>query len=138
MNKKEIEQILENKTLLNILTPIGGIEYKKNYIRIGDYYGRVYVVTKYPQKVKVGWLEDIANIPNTICCLNISPTDKESLMNNISRGIRQNEAQIDSITDEIQRQRTEREIIDGQDLIKKIDMNGETVVYVTIAIMVIA
>ena len=138
MNKKEIEQILENKTLLNILTPIGGIEYKKNYIRIGDYYGRVYVVTKYPQKVKVGWLEDIANISNTICCLNISPTDKESLMNNISRGIRQNEAQIDSITDEIQRQRTEREIIDGQDLIKKIDMNGETVVYVTIAIMVIA
>ena len=138
MNKKEIEKILENKTLLNILTPIGGIEYKKNYIRIGDYYGRVYVVTKYPQKVKVGWLEDIANISNTICCLNISPTDKESLMNNISRGIRQNEAQIDSITDEIQRQRTEREIIDGQDLIKKLDMNGETVVYVTIAIMVIA
>ena len=59
-------------------------------------------------------------------------------MNNISRGIRQNEAQLDSITDEIKRQRTEREIIDGQDLIRKIDQNGETVVYVTIAIMVIA
>lgn len=138
MKKKEIEQILENKTLLNILSPIGGIEYKKNYIRVGDYYGRVYAITKYPQNVKVGWLENIANIPNTVCCLNISSTEKDILMTNISRGIRQNEAQLDSITDEIQRQRTEREIEDAQDLIRKIDMNGETVVYVTIAIMVIA
>ena len=33
MKKKEIDGIMENKTLLNILSPIGGIEYKKNYIR---------------------------------------------------------------------------------------------------------
>lgn len=138
MKKKEIEQILENKTLLNILSPIGGIEYKKNYIRVGDYYGRVYVIIKYPQRVRPGWLENIANIPNTVCCLNISPTEKDTLMSNISRGIRQNEAQLEGITDEILRQRTEREIEDAQDLIRKIDQNGETVVYVTIAIMVIA
>ena len=64
MKKKEIERIIENNTLLNILTPIGGIEYKKNYFRVGDYLGRVYAITKYPQKVRVGWLENIANIPN--------------------------------------------------------------------------
>lgn len=138
MGRSDASAIQLNQTLLNILSPIGGIEYRKNHLRIGDYYGRVFAITKYPSEVKIGWLEDIANIPNTICCLNISPTDKEILMNNISRGIRQNEAQIDSITDEIKRQRTEREIIDGQDLIRKIDQNGETVVYVTIAIMVIA
>ena len=34
------------------------------------------MITKYPQKVRVGWLENIANIPNTVCCLNISPTEK--------------------------------------------------------------
>ena len=32
---------MENKTLLNILSPIGGIEYKKNYIRVGDYLGSI-------------------------------------------------------------------------------------------------
>ena len=138
MKKKEIEQIFENKTLLNILTPIGGIEYKKNYIRIGDYLGRVYVVTKYPKDVRVGWLENITNIPNTVSCFNISPTEKDTLMVNISRGIRQNEAKLEGITDEILRQRTEREIDDARDLIEKVDVNGETVVYVTIAIMVIA
>ena len=138
MKKKEIDGIMENKTLLNILSPIGGIEYKKNYIRVGDYLGRVCVITKYPQKVRVGWLENIANIPNTVCCLNISPTEKDTLMQNISRGIKQNESQYEGITDEILRQRTEREIQDARDLIEKVDLNGETVVYVTIAIMVIA
>ena len=59
-------------------------------------------------------------------------------MQNISKGIRQNEIQYDSIKDEILRQRTEREIKDARELIEKIDLNGETVVYVTIAIMVIA
>ena len=138
MKKREIERIIENQTLLNILSPIGGIEYKKNYFRVGDYLGRVYAITKYPQKVRVGWLESIPNIPNTVCSLNISPTEKDILMQNISKGIRQNEIQYDSIKDEILRQRTEREIKDARELIEKIDLNGETVVYVTIAIMVIA
>ena len=138
MKKKEIDGIMENQTLLNILSPIGGIEYKKNYFRVGDYLGRVYAIAKYPQKVRVGWLESIANIPNTVCSLNISPTEKDTLMQNISKGIRQNEIQYDSIKDEILRQRTEREINDARELIEKIDMNGETVVYVTISIMVIA
>lgn len=138
MKVREITRITENYTLLNILSPIGGIEYYKNYFRVGDYLGRVYAITKYPQKVKVGWLENIANIPNTVCAINISPTEKDTLMQNISKGIRQNEIQYDSIKDEILRQRTEREIEDARELIEKIDLNGETVVYVTIAIMVIA
>lgn len=138
MKKSEIERIMENHTLLNILSPIGGIEYYKNYFRVGDYLGRVYAITKYPQKLKVGWLENIANIPNTVCSINISLTEKDTLMQNISKGIRQNEIQYESIKDEILRQRTEREIEDARELIEKIDLNGETVVYVTIAIMVIA
>ena len=138
MKNKEIERITPNYTLLNILSPIGGIEYKKDHFRVGDYYGRVYAITKYPQQVRKGWLESIANIPNTVCCLNISPTEKDTLLENISKGIRQNEIQLDSIKDEIIRQRTQREIDDAVDLITKIDVNGETVVYVTIAIMVIA
>lgn len=138
MKKKEIERIIENQTLLNILSPIGGFEFFKNYFRVGDYLGRVYVISKYPQKARIGWLESIANIPNTVCTFNITPTEKDTLMQNISKGIRQNEIQYDSIKDEILRQRTEREINDARELIEKIDVNGETVVYVTIAIMVIA
>lgn len=40
--------------------------------------------------------------------------------------------------DEILRQRTEKEIEDGQELIRRIDQDGEIVGYMTILIMVIA
>ena len=133
-----LERVTENHSLLNILTPVGGLEYMKDHFRVGDYLGKVYVITKYPQKVDIGWLENIANIPNTVCTLNISTTEKDNLLQNISKGIRQNEIELDSIKDEILRQRTEREINDAKELIEKIDFNGETIVYVTIAIMVIA
>lgn len=138
MKKTEIKGVPENKNLLNILTPIGGIEYKTNRVLIGDYYAKIYTIIRYPQEVDIGWLAKITNIPNTICSLNFSPTDNGLLIQNISKGIRQNEAVLDGITDEILRQRTEREIEDGQELIRRIDQNGEVVGYMTILIMVIA
>lgn len=138
MKKTEMKGIVANKNLLNILTPIGGIEYKINRVLIGDYYAKIYTIIRYPQEVDIGWLSKITNIPNTICSLNFSPTNNGLLIQNISKGISQNEAILDSITDEILRQRTEREIEDGQELIKRIDQNGEVVGYMTILIMVIA
>lgn len=138
MKKTEMKGIVANRNLLNILTPISGIEYKTNRVLIGDYYAKIYTIIRYPQEVDIGWLSKITNIPNTICSLNFSPTDNGLLIQNISKGIRQNEAVLDGLTDEILRQRTEREIEDGQELIKRIDQNGEVVGYMTILIMVIA
>lgn len=137
MKKTEINGISVNRNLLNILTPIG-IEYKTNRVIIGDYFAKIYTIIRYPQEVDIGWLSKITNIPNTICSLNFSPTDNGLLIQNISKGIRQNEAVLDSLTDEILRQRTEREIEDGQELIKRIDQDGEKVGYMTILIMVVA
>ena len=53
----------------------------------------------YPQEVDIGWLSKITNIPNTICSLNFAPTDNGLLIQNISKGIRQNESLIESITE---------------------------------------
>lgn len=83
-------------------------------------------------------MSKITNIPNTICSLNFSPTDNTLLIQNISKGVRQNENTVDNIKDEIIRQRIEKEIEDGHELIKRIDQDGEIVGYMTILIMVIA
>jgi len=115
-----------------------GIEYKTNRVRIGDNFAKIYTVMRYPQSVSVGWLSKISNIPNTVSSYSFEPTDNTMLIQNISKGIRQNEAILDSITDAVQRQRTEREIEDGEELIKRIDQNGEMVGYMTILIMVVA
>ena len=45
---------------------------------------------------------------------------------------------LNSINDAVERQRIEREITSAEELIKKIDNDGETVGYMTIVIMVIA
>ena len=138
MKKKEIERIKFNSALSNVLTPIGGLEYKKNSFRIGDVLGKVFVIVKYPQDVKMGWIEDICNIPNTLTSFNVIPTEKEVLMQKISKGKFDNENSLEGVTDEILRQRLEREIEDAKELINRLDDKGETLVYFVIGIMVIA
>ena len=138
MKKKEIERIKFNSALSNVLTPIGGLEYKKNSFRIGDILGKVFVIVKYPQDVKMGWIEDICNIPNTLTSFNVIPTEKEVLMQKISKGKFDNENSLEGVTDEILRQRLEREIEDAKELINRLDDKGETLVYFVIGIMVIA
>lgn len=138
MKKKEISRIKFNKSLSNVLTPIGGLEYKKTHFRIGDILGEVFVIVKYPQEVKMGWIEDICNIPNTITSFNVLPTEKDVLMQKISKGKFDNENSLDGVTDEILRQRLEREIEDARELINRLDNRGETLVYFVIGVMVIA
>lgn len=66
MKKTDLKTVRENKILLNILTPISGIEYKTNRMRIGDTFAKIYTIVKYPQNVSIGWLSKITNIPDTI------------------------------------------------------------------------
>ena len=138
MKKKELARIKFNRALSNVLTPIGGLEYKKTHFRIGDVLGEVFVIVKYPQEVKMGWIEDICNIPNTITSFNVLPTEKDILMQKISKGKFDNENSLDGVTDEILRQRLEREIEDARELINRLDNKGETLVYFVIGVMVIA
>ena len=43
MKKIEMKAIQTNQSLLNIITPITGIEYKQNKMRIGDNYAKIYM-----------------------------------------------------------------------------------------------
>lgn len=138
MKKTDLKTIKENKILLNILAPLSGIEYKSNRMRIGDTFAKIYTIVKYPQNVSLGWLSKITNIPNTVSTQIFEPTDNTLLLENISKGIKQNEALLNTTNDAVERQRIERELISGEELIKKIDNDGEIVGYMTIVIMVIA
>ena len=107
-------------------------------MRIGDTFAKIYTIVKYPQNVSIGWLSKITNIPDTISTQIFEPTDNTLLLENISKGIKQNEALLNTVSDAVERQRIERELASGEELIKKIDNDGEIVGYMTIVIMVIA
>ena len=42
MREKQRNRIKFNRAISNILTPIGGLEYKKKHFRIGDILGEVF------------------------------------------------------------------------------------------------
>ena len=114
------------------------MEYKQNKMRIGDNFAKIYTVIKYPKNVNVGWLSKISNIPNTISTQIFEPSDNTMLIENMSKGIRQSEMIYDTAKDVLVRNRALREIDDGQEILEKVEVKGETVGYMTIIIMVVA
>lgn len=138
MKKIETDKIPTNQALLNLITPIGGIEFSINNLQIGENTGRVYGIIKYPATVEMGWSSKICNIPGTIVSQTFTPVDNSALIEAISRNITQNRGIAESTKDVLTRQRAERGAEDGEKIIRQIDQNGETVGIMTIVIMPIA
>lgn len=89
-SKKKEEAFPVNEALLNVITPMG-LEIKRNSLVIGENLGKVYGAVRYPQKVDMGWLSKITNIPSTIVSVGITPIDNGSLISAISKSIEVNQ-----------------------------------------------
>ena len=106
-SKKKEEAFPVNEALLNVITPMG-LEIKRNSLVIGENLGKVYGAVRYPQKVDMGWLSKITNIPSTIVSVGITPIDNGSLISAISKSIVQQRGAADSAKDPLTRQRAEK------------------------------
>ncbi len=135
--KKNTDFIPVNEALLNVITPMG-LEIKRNSLVIGENTGKVYGVIRYPQKVDMGWLSKITNIPSTIVSIGIKPIDNGALISAISKSIVQNRGAADSAKDPLTRQRSEKAAEDGEKIMLQIDQEGETVAMMSLTIMPIA
>ena len=135
--KGKIDFVPVNEALLNVITPMG-LEVKRNSLVIGENKGKVYGVVRYPQKVDVGWLSKITNIPSTIVSIGIKPVDNGALISAISKSITQNRGAADSAKDPLARQRAEKAAEDGERIMLQIDQKGETVALMSLTIMPLA
>lgn len=135
--KKQTEVVPVNEALLNVITPMG-LEIRKNSLVIGENTGKVYGVIRYPQKVDYGWLSKITNIPSTIVSVGIKPIDNGALISAISKSIIQNRGAADSAKDPLTRQRAEKAADDGEQIMQRIDQEGETVALMSLAVMPVA
>ncbi len=106
-SKKKEEAFPVNEALLNVITPMG-LEIKRNSLVIGENLGKVYGAVRYPQKVDMGWLSKITNIPSTIVSVGITPIDNGSLISAISKSIVQQRGTADSAKDPLTRQRARK------------------------------
>ncbi|WP_010249510.1 VirB4 family type IV secretion system protein [Acetivibrio cellulolyticus] len=137
IKKQKTEFVPVNEALLNVITPMG-LEIKRNSMVIGENTGKVYGVVRYPQKVDVGWLSKVTNIPSTIVSIGIKPLDNGALISAISKSIIQNRGTAESAKDPLTRQRAEKSAEDGERIMLQIDQNGETVALMSLSIMPIA
>ena len=136
-SKKKEEAFPVNEALLNVITPMG-LEIKRNSLVIGENLGKVYGAVRYPQKVDMGWLSKITNIPSTIVSVGITPIDNGSLISAISKSIVQQRGAADSAKDPLTRQRAEKAAEDGEKIMQQIDQEGETVAMMSLTVMPIA
>lgn len=126
-----------NNTLLNIIAPIG-LEFKRNYLVIGENKGRIYGIIKYPQEPDYGWLSKITNIPGTICSISFNPMDSGIFVENIARSISRNRGLANSTNDPLTRSRAEKAAEDGEKIMRSIDQQGEAIGQMGITIMPIS
>ena len=115
-----------------------GLEIKRNSLVIGENLGKVYGAVRYPQKVDMGWLSKITNIPSTIVSVGITPIDNGALISAISKSIVQQRGAADSAKDPLTRQRAEKAAEDGERIMQRIDQEGETVAMMSLTVMPIA
>ena len=105
---------------------------------IGENMGKVYGAVRYPQKVEMGWLSKITNIPSTIVSVGITPIDNSTLISALSKSIVQQRGAADSAKDPLTRQRAEKAAEDGEHIMQKIDQEGETVAMMSLTVMPVA
>lgn len=138
MANKKLKSRTVNNHIVDVITPMG-IEFHTTDFYFGENLGRVIVVTKYPPRVKIGWLSRIANMEGVTCSIHLTPTiDTNKLIDNISRSIGELAGKINNGGSALIMQRAEQQFKDAEKLLKKIDQEQENVFYVTISIMVIA
>jgi len=133
--KKDTQPVEVNEAILNIITPLG-LEFKRNTMYAGDNIGKMYGIIKYPPEVNDGWLTKINNMQSSVVCQTFTPTDNSELIQNISATVRQKTGEADSTRDPLVRQRALKVVEQGENIMKQIDQNGETVGYVSNVIMV--
>ena len=132
------EAVQINNALLNAITPMGGLEFGRGKIHIGENVAKVYAITKYPQSIDAGWLSKISNIPHAVSCQIFEPCDNGALIEHLSRSVTQYHGIAKSTRDALVRQRAEKSADDAERLMRQIDQNGETVGYMSNLVMPIS
>lgn len=135
---KKIQSRPINNHIIEAIKP-NGLEFHTNDFYFGENLSRVILVTKYPPRVRIGWLSKIANMEGVTCSIHMEPTtDTNKLIENISRSMGELGGRMNNGGSALMMQRAEQQYKDAETLLKKIDQEQENVFYVTISIMVIA
>lgn len=131
MKKNEVTTIEQqvNQHQLNIITP-SGIDYSAITANVGDNYGRIYAITKYPNEADYGWSAEFCNMEGTSTCMEFRYTDSSLMTEIFDRRISELKSDRDIAKKESEKQQLDQAIKDLDDMIKRISVRNEPIGYV--------
>lgn len=127
-----------NYELIDLITPVGGLEFERNKVYFGNRFCKVYTIAHYPSNVEMKWLGNLVNNIGAIFSINIEPTDNTELIDNLDSRIRDASGLAKIAKNESSRQLKEKEIEEASEIISRMIENNEVVSYLTIYILVSA
>jgi len=133
--EKTIMQI--NNEILNIATPFGGMEFRRNKILFGEIETKIYAIIKYPNSVSKGWLSKISNLSNVVTCQVFEPCNNTALIEDLSRSVSRNRGIEASTRSALERQRAVKAAEDAEKLMRQIDNNNEIIGYMSNFAMIV-
>lgn len=133
--KFSVEQV-KRETLLNLITPIGGMSFGQNTSTVGSVVGRIYGATCFPQEgMNYGWAVDLMNSSNCITCITYRPGSPNELGDALSQSIKRNESNAIAESDPRSKMKYERQAEDAKKSINNMDANNDVHGHITLLVM---
>lgn len=134
MAKKNTKTVIQddvNKNILNIISP-SGITYTETEANLGENYGKIYTVSKYPASAEYGWLSPLCNLEGTSTTIEFKYADPARLIKVYNDKHTQLAGTYETLKDESEKQNNVLARKNIEALIKKIAIDKEPVGYMTI------
>ena len=120
-----------NQNILNIITP-AGVEADTNFANLGENYGKIYSVTRYPADADFGWLAPLCSLEGTSTTIEYRYTEPDRMIKVFDKKIKELKANRETTKEEADRQRLTAAIEDLEEMINRVAVANEPVGYVNI------
>lgn len=133
--KRGKKEVPVNHDLLNMISPVGGIEFKVARTIIGSTSGKLYSAIKYPSGLDYGWLTNIMNCTEAITCITFTPGNQNEIAEGLSASIKRQLGDAELARDPRQRKRLLKNVNDGDKVISQIDEKNQTIGFFSLVTM---
>jgi len=132
--KKPVAELV-NQNILNIITS-SGFETNSNFANIGENYGKIYSIMRFPESVNYGWLAPLCSLEGTITTIEYRYTDPGRMIRVLDKKMKELKGTYDSIKDDSEKKKQKAAIDNLDKLIQRIAVTNEPVGYVNIMLYV--
>lgn len=125
----------DNASLLNLLTPVGGISFGVSKVTVGPVVGRIYGATHFPSELDYGWAVNLMNNSDCITSITYYPGNAAELGDALARSIKTASMDAQSESNARRRKHFAKQAMDADQMIDDLDFKNAPIGHVTILAM---